>query len=348
MERKPSLGQMAAGRRKSITLTSESLVRTGFPEVESPVHYLVEAVVEGLNLTVWAAENRGLIDESLRTHGAILFRNFAVADVDEFQSFAAAAAGSLLDYSYGSTPRSPVKDKIYTSTEYPADQSIPLHNEMSYSRSWPMKILFCSLRAATEGGETPLADSRRVFESLDPAITRTFAQKNVMYIRNYGEHMDLPWQRVFNTTDRSEAEEFCRRAAIEFEWRDKNRLRTWQVCQGVAIHPRTTERVWFNQAHLFHVSSLEGTVGGGLLSYWGSDDLPRDARYGDGSAIESDALAEIREVYDAKSRALPWREGDVLLLDNMLVAHGRRPFKGERKVVVAMGELSAVGMSWQD
>ena len=39
----------------------------------------------------------------------------------------------------------------------------------------------------------------------------------------------------------------------------------------------------------------------------------------------------------AETVTFPWRRGDVLLLDNMLTAHGRRPFTGDRRVLVAMG-----------
>ncbi|NET49525.1 MAG: TauD/TfdA family dioxygenase, partial [Merismopedia sp. SIO2A8] len=49
-------------------------------------------------------------------------------------------------------------------------------------------------------------------------------------------------------------------------------------------------------------------------------------------------LDEIREVYQQASVSFLWQEGDVLLLDNMLVAHGRKPFVGTRKIVVAMAE----------
>jgi alpha-ketoglutarate-dependent taurine dioxygenase len=31
-----------------------------------------------------------------------------------------------------------------------------------------------------------------------------------------------------------------------------------------------------------------------------------------------------------------WEAGDLLMLDNLLAAHGRRPFSGERRIAVAM------------
>jgi alpha-ketoglutarate-dependent taurine dioxygenase len=291
-----------------------------------------------VSLSAWLANHRPRWEELLHRHGALLFRGFGVRTKEELEELAAAASGGLMDYTYRSTPRSSVGGHVYTSTEYPADQSIPMHNEMSYTSSWPLKIWFFCDQPSEAGGETPLADSRRVWERLDPALRERFAAKQVLYVRNYGAGLDLPWENVFQTTDRSEVESFCREAGIELEWKPGNRLRTRQRCQAVASHPVTGERVWFNQAHLFHRSSLAPEVLSSLLETLPEEDLPRDTYYGDGTPIEASALAEIRGVYAEESVAFPWQKGDLLMVDNMLVAHGRRPFSGPRKILVAMAE----------
>jgi alpha-ketoglutarate-dependent taurine dioxygenase len=114
-------------------------------------------------------------------------------------------------------------------------------------------------------------------------------------------------------------------------------LRTTQVCQAVASHPVTGEAVWFNQAHLFHVSSLRGEIRDSLLAA-SADEPPRNAYYGDGSVIADNDLDQIRAAYDDATVVFSWEKGDVLLVDNMLVAHGRKPFRGERRIVVGMGQ----------
>mgnify|MGYP002814306354 CR=1 FL=1 len=201
-----------------------------------------------------------------------------------------------------------------------------------------MKIWFLCTRSATEGGETPIADSRSVFNRIDPKIRERFTQKKIMYTRNYGHGLDLPWQSVFQTESKSEVEVYCRGAGIEVAWMDGEHLRTRQVCQAVAKHPKTGDMVWFNQAHLFHVSNLRPEVRESLLSLVREEDLPRNAYYGDGTSIEPAVLEEIREIFQQEAVIFPWREGDMLMLDNMLTAHGRAPFVGPRKVVVGMAE----------
>lgn len=290
-----------------------------------------------VDLAAWLAGHRERVDELLLGHPALLFRGFAIGSVAEFDRVAAATAPELLDYVYGSTPRSRESGNVFSSTEYPADQTIPLHNEMAYTTSWPMKLWFCCLVPAEAGGQTPLADSRRVLSGIPADVVERFERHGVAYIRNYGGGLDLPWQDVFQTSDPAEAERYCAEHDIEFAWRGADRLWTRQVCQATAVHPRSGERTWFNQAHLFHVSALPEEVRAPLLSAVGEDGLPRNACYGDGSPI-GEELETVRAAFQAAERAFDWQAGDAVLVDNVLAAHGRRPYSGARKVVVAMAE----------
>ena len=283
---------------------------------------------------------RGHIDEMLGVAGGVLLRGFAVPNVEAFQQFAASFGHPLLKYEFASTPRSAVESQggagIYTSTEYPAHQSIPLHNEQAYTREWPMKIWFHCVTASPSGGETPIADSRAIYRRMPAPIRQRF-EPGVLYVRNYGE-FDVPWQKVFNTDSRSSVEAFCRKAGIRWEWKGDGELRTTQLCQAVEVHPVTGEPVWFNQAHLFHVSNLQPEVRESLEELLGIENLPRNTYFADGQPIPDAIFDEVRSVLDAEIVSFRWQEGDVLMLDNMLVAHARAPFKGPRKVVVAMAE----------
>jgi len=102
------------------------------------------------------------------------------------------------------------------------------------------------------------------------------------------------------------------------------------------VHPRTGENLWFNQAHLFHVSSLGKEIAETLISSLGEENLPRNTYYGDGSPIEPEVLDCIRAAYEQIKIKFPWQKNDLLLLDNMLFTHGREPYTGTRKVLVGM------------
>ncbi|MDF5729975.1 MAG: condensation domain-containing protein [Rhizonema sp. PD38] len=323
---------------KLFTFSSGKIVKINYLQPDKTFPLVIQPVGENLDFIAWTQNNLEFIERKLVKHGAILFRNFDVSDLMVFEKFMRVISPELLEYRERSTPRTELGRNIYTSSEYPAHEHIVLHNEFSYAYTWPMKICFHCVKPAPQGGETPIADCRQVFQIINPKIRERFIQKKIMYVRNYGNKIDLSWQEAFQTKDKSVVEEYCRKAPMEFEWKDTNRLKTRQIRYSVARHPKTQEMVWFNQAHLFHISNLELEVREALLELFQEEDLPRNTYYGDGSPIETSVLDEVREAYQQASVSLPWQQGDVLLLDNMLVAHGRKPFGGTRKIVVAMGE----------
>jgi alpha-ketoglutarate-dependent taurine dioxygenase len=322
---------------KVVRVSSEHLVARRFLGGEPRMPLVLEPNGDAVDLAAWAAANREHVHADLLTWGAILFRGFSLS-AGQFADVARAISPALLDYQERAAPRHEVAAKVYTSTGFPADQSIPLHHEMSYAHNWPTRLFFFCEQPAQERGATPIADDRRVFEMIDERIKRRFIASKVMYVRNYGPGLDT-WQDVFQTGDPRQAERYCREAHIDFAWSGPDTLRTRQVRQAVMRHPTTGEPVWFNHAILFHESNLPAEVRDALLETRTPEELPRNAFYGDGSPIEASVLDEIREVYARCAVTFPWQRGDLLLLDNFLAVHGREPYVGPRKVLVAMAEL---------
>lgn len=276
------------------------------------------------------------LDRKLQTHKALLLRNTRCLDAKAFEAALELLCPDRMPYEYASTPRSSVGDKVYTSTEYPAAQSIPMHNELAYAKFFPRALWFYCETPAKEGGATPIADSHKVFQALDPAIVKLFSEHGVKYVRNYNTGVDLTWQRAFGVQTRHEAEQACARLGLSFHWTGEDQLRTWQVCPATQQDSFTGETLWFNQAHLFHPSGLEPSVREALEEIFEPEGLPRTALYGNGEPIEDAVLEEIRGAYQTHRVPLEWEAGDIALLDNRCVAHGRDPFSGPRRVLVAM------------
>ncbi|MBH8561818.1 TauD/TfdA family dioxygenase [Nostoc sp. CENA67] len=325
-------------KRKSLKISSQDLIDTEYLEPGKNFPLVIKSSVRKVDLAVWASSNRDFIDTQLLKHGAILFRGFNVETVAGFEQVIKAICFEALEYRYRASPRTQVSDRIYTSTDYPADQSIFPHNEHAYSPTFPLKIFFFCLTPAQQGGETPIGSCREIFERIDPKIRERFMEKKVMYMRNFGDGFGLPWQTVFQTNEKAKVEEYCRIHDIKVEWKDGERLRTRQVGPAVVKHPRTGELVWFNHATFFHVSTLEKNTREALLAGFKEEDLPTNTYYGDGSPIEPSVLESLREVYQQAMVTFPWQKGDILMLDNMLAVHGRRPFVGPRQVLVGMAE----------
>jgi alpha-ketoglutarate-dependent taurine dioxygenase len=324
---------------------NEPLTKAYHFQGEARFPLVIEPAVADLDLSLWAGSNLDFLEAELLRHGAILFRNFKVRSIDDFNLFTKVFSAGLMEYTEPSTPRGEVAQKIYNSSEYPSNQFIPLHNEMSYAHRWPMKIWFYCDQPAQQGGETPIADSRKVFSLLDPKVKARFMQERVMYVRNFGDGVGLAWQTVFNSTKAEEVEESCNRMGIQFEWRQGKRLRLRYVRQAFTTHPKTGETVWFNQAHLHHHMSLPRALRESLLETVEDKEYPLDinARYGDDSPIGADELNSIHEAYKQSSVRFPWQQGDILMVDNMLIAHGRTPFIGPRRILLAMAEPHSSG-----
>lgn len=285
---------------------------------------------EGRPLLAWCAQHRDEVLHSLDAEGALLFRGFAVGELEDLVML---LAGEAMGYEDGSSPRTRVSGNIYTSTEYSANQTIFLHCELAYAFRWPMKLFFLCLEPASAGGQTTLADTRRVLERVPPEL----AERNLCYVRNYGEGFGVRWEAAFGTASRERVEALCREGGMAFEWHG-DRLRTRVVRPAVARHPRTGERVWFNHLALFHPSTLAPSVRRLLSLRFAPEEFPNTVFYEDGSVIPDEVAEAVRQAFLAEKRLVEWQAGDMLLVDNMLAAHGREAYQGERRVVLGMGE----------
>jgi alpha-ketoglutarate-dependent taurine dioxygenase len=282
----------------------------------------------------WAAAHRDELRAGLRTEGMVLLRGLPV-DLPAFHRVVAVLGGAPLAYAERSTPRTAVDGNIYTSTDYPADQKIPMHNESSYAAAWPDRLFFFCHTAPAVAGATPIADSRAVLALIPQPVRDRFAG-GVVYTRTYHPDLDLSWQEAFQTEDREAVGRYCHEHGITARWLDAETLHTESRRPAVRREPVTGADVWFNQANLFHVSSLEPDVREALEELYREEELPRNAYLGDGSAISVDDLAAITHAYDTASLTIPWRPGDVIVVNNMLMAHGRQPYEGDRRILVAM------------
>jgi len=284
----------------------------------------------------WAAENHEHVERLLQANGALLIRGLRFAGSQQFGVALATLFGAeLLEYVYRSTPRTQLRGNVYTATEYHPSLQIPQHNENAYGNRWAMRLGFLCTVPSEQGGATPICSSEIVYQEIPDGIRDRFEQHGVMYVRNYSE-IDVHWNDVFQSAERDDVEQFCQANQISHEWLAGNRLRTRQINQASITHPVTGAHVWFNQAHLFHVSNLDEELQKNLLATMSEADLPRNTYYGDGSPIATSDLALIRDIYRRHAIRFDWQRNDLLLLDNMLYSHGRESFVGDRQVLVGM------------
>lgn len=329
----PKTSRFKRGRRAAVKLSQKELVTItdGYPTVITPANDNVE-------LAEWISSQREFIEKKILENGVILFRGFSIDSPEKFERMASAYCPELFG-SYGDLPKENKGQRIYKSTPYPEDKEIMFHNESSHAQKWPMKQMFGGIIAATSGGETPIVDCRKVYKALSQSTVHRLAEKKLAYVRNFIEGLDVAWQDFFKTNDKAEVATICAEQGMKYEWVSDNHLRTTQIADAVCLHPKTSEKLFFNQIQLHHIAYVSKKERESLLTLFNKEDLPRNVYYGDGSEIEPEVIAEIDKAYEDNCFRAPWEKGDLLVVDNMLTAHGRSVFTGPRKVVVAMGEL---------
>ena len=152
-------------------------------------------------------------------------------------------------------------------------------------------------------------------------------------MRNLVDGLGLSWRDVYQTDDKAEVEAFCSRNGIDFEWKGDHHLQITWVKPAIYEHPHTGEKLWFNHGFFFNAQTMSKEV---REVFKDESELPFNTYYGDGSFIEEEVIEEIRECFEKAKVQFSWQQGDLLLMDNMLMAHGRNSFEGERKILVAM------------
>ena len=280
------------------------------------------------------------IEGKVQSHGGVLFRGFDMSSPKDFEKVAATAVDKLKPYVEGQSPRTKVRGNVYTSTEYPKQLRITLHSELSYSKEPPRKLIFFCETPSTEGGETPIVDTRTIYQEMPTEIREKFETLGIKYVKNMpsdDKGLGKSWMDHYETKDKKKVERYLAENEMTREWRDDGILRTESIRPSIRKHPATGETVWYNQSNLWHVSNFEEQRKKTLLQICGEEGLPTHCFFGDGTSMTDAELDVVRQVMWDNAVIFPWEQGDMLVLDNILTAHGRMPFDGPRKVLVAMG-----------
>ena len=206
---KSNFSKFKSVKPKPVALPQGELIKTEYLHPDELFPLVAKPAVADVDIADWAKNNREFIEAKLLQHGGILFRGFIGPVVSAFEEFALSICSELFG-EYGDLPREGVSGKVYGSTPYPADKAILFHSESSHLHRWPMKIWFFCVQPAQQGGETPIVDCRKIYQLLDPKLREKFAQKQIMYVRNYTDGLDVSWKDFFQTEDKSVVEEYCR------------------------------------------------------------------------------------------------------------------------------------------
>jgi alpha-ketoglutarate-dependent taurine dioxygenase len=298
----------------------------------------------------WMRRRHDDLEAALLSFGAVVFRGFPVGGTDDFAAMMDGFAPFAAGYAGGTTDRKAIKGRVMEATRTSEEMYILLHQEMSYMAANPRLVAFYCKTPAEAGGETVICDMRGVLETLPAPLAAKFVDHGVTYLRNMRsaavedwradpKYRHPSWQYRFETEDRDVVAAQLAERGVSFEWLDDGSLNLWTRLPGVTTHPATGDLLFFNQLHaqLQH-RYLIGEARAALMDAAYRPDLPRPytVTFGDGTAITDAEYFAIQDELEGRLTRFSWRSGDVMLLDNKLTAHGRKPYKGERDVQVML------------
>lgn len=301
--------------------------------------------------------HRTEINSQLNKTGALLIRGFQnLTTADDFEAIITALFPSLMDYVGGTSPRHKIKGKIMEATHVPPTWSIPLHQEMAYTKTPPARIAFFCQTPAPSGGASLIGDMRKVLEQIDAKLLQKCQQHGLILRRTLPSPKTLAlkpgvkktWQEVFDCQAPEEAERIVAKKGWRVDWLQDEVMHLWQDrLPASRFHLGTQSEVWCNQAHFFSPicmmdwAARDGRTDDYLALANAKANHPHMLDmtfFGNGEAVSDEESRHIASVIQSLEVPIALQQSDVLILDNILVAHGRYAFEGQRDILVALAE----------
>ncbi|KAJ9568455.1 hypothetical protein OSB04_004421 [Centaurea solstitialis] len=299
-----------------------------FPTILSPnAHSADKAHL--IHLTEAIRSHKQWLEDLLRKSGAILFRGFAVESPSDFNDVVEATGFPGMEYTGGGALRTQVFRRVFTANESPPDQHIAFHHEMAYAADFPSKLmLFCEVEP-DEGGETPIVLSHIVYERMKqkhPEFVAKLEERGLTYTRIMARDDDPTspagrgWHSTFSTTDKSVAEQRAAKLGMKLEWVNDDGSDSVKILIGpkpaFRVDDERQSKTWFNSMVVAH---------GGPGERDNTVVQPEPVTFGDGSPLPTHIVYDCINILEEECVAIPWKKGDVLLIDNLSVLHSRRP-----------------------
>ncbi|KAG9449092.1 hypothetical protein H6P81_009057 [Aristolochia fimbriata] len=302
-----------------------------FPAVVTPTTSLE---VDFVRFTNRIKQDKEGLEALLRSSGAILLRDFSVNTASEFNQVVEAFGYPELPYVGGAAPRTNVVGRVFTANESPPDKKIPFHHEMAQVPDYPSKLFFFCEVEPGNAGETPIVLSHLVYEKMKekyPAFVEKLEEHGLIYNRVLGAEDDPSspigrgWQSTFLTKDKAIAEERASRLGMKLEWLEDGVKTVMGPIPAIKMDKLRGRKIWFNSM---------------VAAYTGWEDARNDpvkaVTFGDGTSLPADVILDCLKILEDESVAIPWKKGDILLIDNMAVLHSRKSFEPPRRILASL------------
>lgn len=254
----------------------------------------------------------------------IFFQGFDV-DTDTFTAFTGKLSQEFISYAGGAYSREKIdgNDTLLSVTGNDLYR-VPAHGEMYYVDTRPDLVWFYCANPAEDGGETTVHDAAQVYEELSEETKTLLHSQPLHYIRNYPHGF---WQKIYQTDDLAVVEESCRESGLRLTVNSDQSITTEYVKSAFVKTDEGDRHCFLN--NILPVTEIE-RLG---LTY-------NIIRLEDGSSIPEPVIRDIETVTQRLAIPIPWQRGDIAMVDNSRILHGRRPFEDKnRKIYVRLAKI---------
>jgi alpha-ketoglutarate-dependent taurine dioxygenase len=272
---------------------------------------------------VTAATGQGLADIDphyvlglLRDNGVIMFRGFA-ADRPTFEAFTRQFASEfILPMMRVARPKVEGGADVKTAHVDVGSHAMGLHQELSFTPVRPDAIWLWCERTAGTGGETTVADGAKICARLSPEHRRLFEAKRLKY--SFGGTVEGVAE-LFRVTPAELHATLARHAPALTYTQDGNSLAFTYLTPAI-------QKTKFGGVATFANFLLFSQTAGAC----GHPEAPRVMgmlRFEDDSPIPAALVAELQAIADPLTYPVKWTAGDLVMIDNTRMMHGRRGFE---------------------
>lgn len=260
--------------------------------------------------------DRQEIVDCFKSSNLLLFRGFEV-DTDKFKTFTELLSTNFVSYVGGAYSREMINgDKTLLSvTGGKQHFAVPLHGEMYYRKQKPEIIWFYCASPALKEGETTVCDGRQVYNELSDATRSLLQEKRLKYIRTYPTGV---WQKIYQTDDIEILKKVCTENDMQLQVNADFSITTEYTTSAIQVSRCGKYNVFINNI----LPVVEQESKGSQTSI---------VRLEDYSKLPDEVIDEIKQVSDRLTQLVSWKKGDILMVDNTRLLHGRRSFADEQR-----------------
>ena len=308
------------------------------PDVEVMFPVTFDTPSESVSIEEWVRQNRVAINPSLKQTGAVLLRGLAMQDPDHFEKFVVSFGLPMFPYkkSLSNAVRVNYSERVFTANEAPSQVEIYLHHEMAQTPVSPSVLFFCCISAAEQGGATPLCRSDQLFEAFKlshPKWTEQLVSKGLRYVTRMPAVSDessgqgRSWYNTLNVSDKDEVEKKLTAMGYEYSWQNNGGLETLSPLLPGVVELTNGGQSFYHQL----IAAYRGWPGV-------RENPASGVMFGDKTEIPVGLLESLSSMAEDYTTDLHWADGEIAMLNNRMIMHGRRPYSGNRKrqVLVSM------------